>query len=167
MGGGYFPVDRCVSNVDTVASDDLHLLVDNNTRTCVKTHTMQNGVGLSLQVSFSFPISGFEMKFLSVEVVLQGSVDCKSVAWTWFVDSNSSSGNFRECHKGLIVQDTNSTSCLVTCSCVTHCVKIYFKHDLVFLPEQKMPLLCEVIFRPGSIVPGAKHGPLTTHFINP
>ena len=164
MGGGYFPIDRCVSTVENPTSDDLHLLVDNNTRTCVNTHIMQNGVGLSLQVSFSFPISGFGMKFLSVEVVFQGSVDCKSIAWIWFVGSNSSTGNFKECHKGLVVQDTDSTSCLVTCPCVNHCVTIYFKHGLVFFAEQKMVVLCEVLFRPGSIVPG---GPLTTHVMGP
>ena len=158
MGGGYFPVSRCVSNVETVTSNDLHLLVNNNTRTCVNTHRMQQGVSLSLQVSFSFPVSGFEMKLLSVEVVVLGSVDCKSIGWTWFVGSNSSMGNLRECYKSLLVEDTASTSCLVTCSCETHCAKIYFKHDVVFFSEHQWDSLCEVIFRPGSIVPGAKVG---------
>ena len=167
MGGGYFPVNHCVSDGEIATPDDLHLLVDNNTRTCVNNYIFQHGISLSLQISFSFPIFGFEMKFLSVEVVLQGSIDCKSVAWTWFVDSNNSPGNFRECHKGLIAQDNNSTSCLITCSCVNHCVKIYLKTELAFFAEQKMVVLCEVVFRPGNIVPGVKNGSLATHFTIP
>ena len=165
MDGGYFPVNHCVSNVETITSNDLHLMVDNKTRTCVNTYIMQHGVGLSLKVSFSFPISGFEMKFLSIEVVLQGSIDCKSITLTWFVGSNSSSDKFRECRKGLIVQDTNFTSCLVTCSCMPPCVKIHLQNELAFFAEKRVVSLCEVIFRPGSIIPGAKNGSLTTHFM--
>ena len=167
VGGGYFPANRCVSNEETTTSDDLHLLVDKSKGTCVNTYIMQHGVGLSLQVSFSFPMSGFEMKFLSVEVVFQGSVNCKSILWTWFVGSNTSMGNLRECYKSMLIQDTISTSCLVTCSCETHCAKMYLKQDVVFFIERQRESLCEVVFRPDSIVPGAKEWELTIHFLNP
>ena len=83
MGGGYFPVNHCVSGEETTTPGDLNNLVHNIMKTCINNHILQHGIGLSLQVSFSFPIFGFEMTFLSVEVVLQGSIDCKSVAWTF------------------------------------------------------------------------------------
>ena len=95
---------------------------------------------------------------LSVEVIVGGLTDCKSIIWTWLVGSGDTSSPFRECSKYLLTQNKNSTTCLVMCSCVTPYAKLYFKHNVIQFDKQQRYNVCEIILRPGNIKAKAKYG---------
>ena len=124
VGGGYYPTTYCESDVEDVTSGDLHSLVDKNISTCVSGRILDDEEERFMQATLSF-VAYNSPDMLSIEVVVQGSIDCTSMIWTWFVGSDVSGRPFRECSKHLLAKINNSTSCLVTCLCETQCVNLY------------------------------------------
>ena len=157
VGSGYYPATHCEADVADGSTSDLQLLADKNISSCTSDRMIKDEEELFLYGTFSFGVYNAS-EMLSVEVVIGGLMDCESIIWVWFVGSGDTRSPFRECSKYLLTQNKNSTSCLVTCSCVTPCVKLYFKYNLIQIGRQQRYNVCEIILRPGNIDPQVKYG---------
>ena len=156
VGGGYYPATHCETDVTDRSTSDLHLLADKNISSCISDRIVKDEGELFLQGTFSFGVYNC-VGMLSVEVVMGGSIDCKSIIWTWFVGSGDTRNPFRECFKYLLTQNKNFTSCLLTCSCVTPYVKLYFYYNVMKFNKQQSYSVCEIILRHGNTNPKFKY----------
>ena len=153
-GADYFPTTHCATGTANVTTGAINSLVDKNTSSCVSDRIVHDEEELFLQATFSFGVyNSWDM--LSVEVILEDTLDCTSVIWTWFVGPVSSSGPFLECYANLLFQNDDSTTCLVTCSCETSCesVKLYLKYNQAQFSEERKHFVCEISLRYGSVEP--------------
>ena len=153
-GGGYYPAAYCEADVGDVTTGDLHSIVDKNISTCASDRIVEDEEERFLQATLSFGVYN-SSDMLFIEVVVQGSIDYISMIWTWFVGWGVSGRPFWECAKYSLAKMHNSRSYLVTCSCKTQCVNLYFKYNLIQFDLQQRHIVCESILRLGNInLPG-------------
>ena len=137
-------------------SEDIKSVVDNDIRSCVRNLVVVDGAELSLQGTFIFRDYSDESNTLTTEIVVEGTMECTSHLWTWFVQSNGTAGDFRECSKSLLFKKSNVTQCSVSCACVTPCISLHLKYNSILFMKQERHMLCEVLLQPGDITPGAQ-----------
>ena len=134
--GGYFAPTVCAAKMDNMAREEFPALMDYNVSSCVRNMIVVDGVELSVQGSFLFQDISSSDNGLSAEIILEGSVQCDSVIWTWFARPNNSEDNFQECSASSIFQGSKLTHCLVTCPCVTRCVSPFeVQRDIIYGTE--------------------------------
>ena len=112
---------------------------DENNATC--THTSVDNS--QLQAVFYFSYINPEQT-ISTEVVLKNVEDCRSPAWTWFVQSRCNGTIYSECSRVQIKRNSVFTHCLVTCHCCDSCGYLYFKHYQIPRWDQSSERLCEI-----------------------
>ena len=156
VGGSYYPATHCEVDVAERSTNDIQHLVDKNSHSCISDRIVKDEEELFLQGTFSFGVYNCS-EILAVQVVVGGLIDCKSIIWNWLVGSGDTTSHFRECSKYFLAQNNNSTSCLVTCLCVTPDVKLYFKYNVMQFDKQQRYNVCEIILRPGYINPKVKY----------
>ena len=154
VAGGYFPTTHCVAQLTRNESEDLGAMTDNDFRSCVRNSVVVDGTDLSLQGTFRFHGYSNEDNTLTIKIVVEGVMECTSLLWTWFVQSNETTGSFRECSKSLMLKDSNVTHCSVTCACATPCISLHLKYNSAVFMMQERRMLCEVLLQPGDIAPG-------------
>ena len=156
VAGGYLPTTYCAARLSSMESEDLGAMVDNDIRSCVRGSVVVDGKELSLHGTFMFYGYSNEDNTLTTKIVVEGMMECTSLFWTWFVQSNGSTRSFRECSKSLLYKNSNSTHCLVTCACVTPCISLHLKYNSALFVKQGRHMLCEVLLQPGDIIPGVQ-----------
>lgn len=119
---------------------ELGPVIDDEIDTCVLAKTDMQGF---LQIVFSFPDFPTNRQ-MSVDFTLKNMEDCSALAWTWFVRSECTHNQLRECSIALAGRDGKFTSCLVTCTCAPSCDNIHVKYNAVPWLHQDEVALCEV-----------------------
>ena len=152
--GGYFPTTLCAARLSSSEGADIESVWDDNITSCIRNSVDVDGTETSLQGTFMFHGYRNKENTLTTKIVVGGRMECTSVIWTWFVQSNGTTGDFRECSKSLLFKDSNSTHCLVTCACVTPCISLHLKYNSALFMKQERHMLCEVLLWPGDIAPG-------------
>ena len=115
------------------------ITTDQDISTCIATNQEHK----QLQAIFTFPNLPHNNS-LSVEVILMNVDDCRSPAWTWFVESECNPGSYNECPSIQQNRVSELIYCFVTCQCYQSCGTLYLKYNRLPLRNQTLEQLCEI-----------------------